>query len=156
MYVLNIDKDLNKTMWNLKGKVAEEICHGSAAIDPVKWLAQETEGLALRFSGLDEIPTFSILPLACLWANGELDGQALSKMTRVDPDTVDDYLEVLCEFGFVTETWNGFETTQKGREAFSAIGRNVIIRKRFELKGQLDNLEGMYKAVMADIDWLDG
>jgi hypothetical protein len=116
-------------MWNIKQNVAEEICHCSAAIDSAKWLAQETGGLALKFSGLDEIPAFSVLPLACLWANGELDGQALSKMTLVDPDTIDDYLEALCEFGFVTQTWNGFETTQKGREAFSAIGRNLIIAK---------------------------
>jgi len=134
-------------MSDLKKKMAEEICFGDASIDPKKWFAQEINNLALKFAGLDEIPILAVLPLAHLSANGPADEQGLARAIGIGQAEVTTYLEALCEFKFVKECATGYEATEIGEKAFSSIGQNVIIRKRFEMKNHLEHLDQLYKKI---------
>jgi hypothetical protein len=126
-------------------KIAANICSGDVGLNQEKWLAEEINNLALKFAGLDEIPTLAILPLAHLSANGLSNEQALIRATGIDQEHIAAYLEVLCELKFVNQCSDGYEATDRGKNAFSSIGRNFIIRKRFEMKSRLVELDGLCK-----------
>ncbi len=122
-------------------KLAVLICHGATVLNPKKWLAEEASDLALKISNLDEIPPQAILPLAKLVADGEYDARKLAIATDIDESTADEYLEALCEFKFAEKTWNGYKATQRGEQAFEAIGKKMVVRELFEVKARLQQLE---------------
>lgn len=124
-------------------KIAAAICNGDVGLNQENWLAEETTSLALQFSGLDEIPTLAVLPLAHLSANGMSDEQGLVRATGIDQERIATYLEVLCDLKFVDACEGGYVATDTGKSAFASIGRNFIIRKRLEMKGRFENLDGL-------------
>ena len=130
-------------MNDLNIKIAEAICSGDEGLNQKKWLAEENSCLALKFPSLDEIPTLAVLPLAHLSANGLSNEQALIRATGIDQEHIAAYLEFLCELKFINQCSDGYEATDKGKNAFSSIGRNFIIRKRIEMKSRFDELDGL-------------
>lgn len=124
-------------------EIAAAICNGDVGLNQEKWLEEETNCLALKFSGLDEIPTLAVLPLAHLSANGLCDEQGLFRAIGIDQEQVAVYLEALCDLKFVEQCVGGYEATDKGKSAFRSIGRNFIIRKRLEMQSRFEHLDGL-------------
>lgn len=126
-------------------EIAKVICNSNLGLNQEEWLAEETSGLALRFSGLDEIPTLAVLPLAHLSANGLSDEQGLVWATGIDQERIATYLEVLCDLKFVDACVGGYVATDTGKSAFDFIGRNFIIRKRLEMQSHFEHLDRLCK-----------
>ena len=136
-------------MFNLENKVADELCFGNLPLNPQKWFQEEVNGLALRMAGLDALPISAVLPLAQLSAKGPSDEQALVRSTGLDSATIEACLAALGEYGFVRECSAGYMATDKGNKAFRAIGKNMIMRKRLEMKSMYEHLDRLYKGVAA-------
>lgn len=132
-------------MRDVRIELANELFFGNTSLHPDRWLTEELNDLALRISGLDEIPVTALIVLARLSAFGTSDERALSTATGMSADTVLERLEALEEFGFVTAKDNSYEATARGDEAFIAIGRKMVVRKRFEMKRQYDHLDQLYQ-----------
>lgn len=133
-------------MPNKHENFAALLCHGSAVLNPKRWLAEEASGLATTIPDLDEIPSQAILPLAKLVANGENETKKLSLEIGIDESKVNEYLEALCEFKFVEETSSGYKATQSGEKAFEAIAQRMIARELFEVKARLQHLKDLSQA----------
>ena len=128
-------------MKNTNELIAVEICRVDEDLIQRRWLAEESSDLALRFSGLDDMPLLAVLPLAHLAASGMSDERGLALATGIDPEKMEEYLENLCEFKFVKQCLGGYEATAKGMDAFGEIGKNFIIRKRLEMKSRFEHLD---------------
>jgi len=122
-------------------ELAVLICHGSAVLNPKKWLAEEANDLATRIPHLDEISSQAILPLAKLVADGESDARKLALALDIDEAKLDEYLDALCEFKFAEWTGIGYKATTAGEEAFKAIGERMVERELFQVKARLQQLE---------------
>lgn len=121
------------------------ICNGETVINYKRWLADEVNHLAAKIPGLDAFPTAAILPLSRLAAHGESRAEWLTASTGIEQPKLGEYLESLCEFKFIEETANGYRATASGVKAFKAIGYQMVLRERFELKRQLGLLDGLYE-----------
>lgn len=132
-------------MPDLFKNLAELICHGDAVLNPKKWLAEEASDLAMRIPRLDEIPPQAILPLAKLVANGESDARRLTLSLDIEEARLKEYLDVLCESKFAEWTGGGYKATSAGERAFDAVGRKMVLRELFEVKGRLDQLERLHR-----------
>ena len=128
-------------MINKRQKIADLICHGSAVLNPKKWLAEESSDLAMRIPHLDEFPAQAILPLAKLVADGESDAGKLALGLDIDETKLAEYLDALCEFRFAEESGNGYKATLAGEHAFEAVGKRMVEREMFEVKRRLTQLE---------------
>ncbi|MER8911526.1 hypothetical protein NKH99_28390 [Mesorhizobium sp. M0854] len=137
----------------MRREIADAILSGNN-LNYRKWLAQEAGGLALRIANLDEIPPLAILPLAKIAAYGEANARRLAIACDMELDDLQDHIDALCEVGFAEETANGFNITPLGERAFIAVGKNMIIRERLELKGRLEQIGNLYdKMNNADIEF---
>jgi len=132
-------------MFDIKNKVASEICFGGESLNNEKWIKEEVSDLALRYSGLDEIPIAAIFSLSQLAARGPLDDRFLAREIGLNLSDVEECLEALSEHDFIKVCPSGYETTLKGMEAFRSFGRNLVIRKRLEMKARLEYLDALYK-----------
>ena len=135
-------------MLNVEGKVANEVCAGGQSLDPKRWLEEEINDLALRFPGLFELPIATILPLAQLSAIGPMTRADLVGVTEQEMSVVEDCLGVLCEYTLARECSVGFEATDKGKDVFLAIGTQLIIRKRLEMKSEYERLDSLYEQLI--------
>lgn len=122
-------------------ELAALLCHGDAALNPKKWLAEEASDLATRIPHLDEIPPQAILPLAKLVADGESDTRKLGLALDIDEAKIDEYLDALCEFKFAEWTGTGHKATTAGEDAFKAVGERMVERELFQVKARLQQLE---------------
>jgi hypothetical protein len=134
-------------MFEMRKELAVLICHGDTVLSPKNWLAEEASDLATQFPHLDEIPSQAILPLAKLVADGESSAEKLEIVIDIDGGKLDEYLDALCEFKFVEETWNGYKATQTGEQVFDAVGRRMVARELFQLKSRLDQLEQLNQQI---------
>jgi len=114
-----------------------------------EWLAQEAGDLALRIANFDLISPLAVLPLARISAYGEADIEQLAEGCGMDPADLQYHLAALSEFGFVEESDSGFDVTPLGMRAFIAIGRNMIIRERYELKRRFEALDRVFRKMNA-------
>lgn len=134
-------------MLDVADKVAKEICIGDVSLSPQRWLEEEVNSLALRISGPDEIPLAAILSLAQLSASGPMIETELARATGQELWEIEICLDALCEYKLARECSDGFEATHKGKEAFRAIGTNMVIRKRLEMKARFDHLTRLYEQI---------
>lgn len=134
-------------MFDLENKVAHELCFGDLSLAPQKWFHEEVDDLARRFSGLDEVPISAVLLLAQLSPKGPSDEHALVRSTGLDLPTIEECLVALGEYKFVKECSAGYEATDKGNEAFRAIGTKMIIRRRLEMKSMYEHLDRLYNGL---------
>jgi len=133
-------------MHNLNERVFKELYPDANGLAPERWLSQEVTELALTYDGLDDMPLPSIYPLGYLSLNGATDSTDIAKSLQMEESDVLDYLEFLVSYRFVQECnlTGDYKLTHKGEDAYSAIGRNIIKRKRFELKRQYESIEAIY------------
>lgn len=134
-------------MPNLPKDIADVICFTATHLDPGSWLAKEVAVLALTIPHLDEIHPQALLPLAKLVEMGPSDAKRLARVLHIDEPTLEVYLDALCEFNFAQLTVNGYEVTQSGGQAFSAVGDRMIVQVRNELKRNLDKYEQLYQSM---------
>ncbi len=140
-------------MNNIKSRIAKEICHPNLGENPEKkWLAEETGELGLKFSGLDDMPVLAVFPLAHLSANGPSDERGLARATLLNQEQLEEFLERLCELKLVQSCVDGYEATEKGKNAFSSIGRNFITRKLFEMQSRVEHLDRLYEQMLTNIN----
>lgn len=137
-------------MFNLDNKVADELCFGDRSLNTKKWLHEEVDDLALRMAGLDAIPIMAVFPLAQLSAKGPSDEQTLVQATGLDLPIIEACLEALGEYKFVEECSAGYVASDKGNKAFRAIGKNMIMRRRLEMKSMYEHLDCLYRGIAAD------
>lgn len=122
-------------------EMADLICRADEVLSPKKWLSEEVADLATRIPNLDEIPPSAILPLAKLVVGGESDAKRLASSLGMDEVQLNEYLDALCEFKFAEESSAGYRATPAGELAFDAIGKQMVIRVRFEVGGMLSELD---------------
>lgn len=136
-------------MYKFDQRVAEVI--GNYVDDPswsaYRWYEEEINDLALKFAVLDYLPKKALVTLARLSAQGPLDTKALARETEFDTAELEDHLDALLENNLVATCANGFETTDSGKEVFRALGTKLVNRKLFEMKGRIDHLESIRKAI---------
>lgn len=106
----------------------------------------EVAELGLRHNGLDDLEPSEVLVLAALFANGVLDYSNISKITEVTPSSLDDSIDLLNVYDLVCECPNSeeYQLTDKGESACRDIFKNVVIRKRWELKGDSQDIESIF------------
>jgi len=134
-------------------KVADEVCFWDFLLEPNRWFSEEINHLAIRFTGLDEMPKHAIFLLSKLSVIGPMDVCVLASKTSLKSTEVDSGIEALEEHGFVKAYGSKYEATELGHNAFRSIGRNLIIRKRFEMKRELEKLDCIYKAIDQSATW---
>ena len=122
-------------------KVAELICHSEEVLDPRRWLAEEAADMATEIPHLDEISSQAVLPLTKLVQVGAADANRLANALGIDVETIEEYLDQLCEFQFAEQDGTKLKATTAGERAFDAIGRRIINRQLYELKRQLEAVE---------------
>ena len=138
-------------MFNLKEQIFEIIKSASKSPeDRSRWLGAEVAELGLKHNGLDDVPLDSILILAILFVNNTLDDDEILKLTEIAPSKLGDYIDALSEYSLVNDcqTSGKYQLTDKGELASSDIFKNVVIRKRFELKRALENIEHLHSKVL--------
>ncbi len=134
-------------MFKLKKRIFEIIVSSiENPIDRRRWLMAEVADLSPRHNGLDDLEPSEVLVLAALFANGVLDYSKISKLTEVTPSSLDDSIDLLNEYDLVSECPNSeeYQLTVKGESACRDIFKNVVIRKRWELKGDLEDIERQF------------
>ncbi|MCU4407813.1 hypothetical protein NYW84_12655 [Acinetobacter junii] len=134
-------------MFDLKEQIFEIIKSTSKSPeDRSRWLGVEVAELGLKHNGLDDVPLDSILILAILFVNNTLNDYQILKLTEVDPSKLGDYITALSEYSLVSEcqTSGNYQLTDKGKSSCCDIFKNIVIRKRFELKRSLENIEHLY------------
>lgn len=138
-------------MFDLKEQIFKIIKSASQSLeDRSRWLGAEVAELGLKHHGLDNIPLDSILILAILFVNNTLDDDEILKLTEIDPSKLEDYIDALSEYSLVSNCQNSgnYQLTDKGKSSCRDIFKSVVIRKRFELKIALDNIEYLYSKVL--------
>ena len=131
-------------MFKLKHQIAEIIYYSMKdLIDRERWLAPEVSNLGIKHHGLDDISLDAILPLVALYANGSLDVSEILRATEIDLSSFNNYIDAVSEYNLLAECPNSgkYKLTDEGTSACKDIFQNVAIRKRFELKRELDQLE---------------
>lgn len=131
-------------MFGLKEQIFELIKSATLCInDRERWLGPEVAELGLKHNGLDDIPLDSVLVLAGLFAFGSADHDIILKRTEVDPKRLGDYIDVLSEYDLIKEDHDSgeYDLTQKGNNSCSDICKKAVVRKRFELKRELEHIE---------------
>ncbi|MFD2053734.1 hypothetical protein ACFSQT_11765 [Mesorhizobium calcicola] len=139
----------------MRKNIADKMLSG-ASLNYRKWLAQEAAALALTmedFNDLDGISPSAILALAKIVAYGETDLARLAIACDLEPADLQTHLDGLCDFGFAVETVNGFSATASGEKVFVALGRNMIIRERFELNGRLEEIRILFRELHSDSEF---
>lgn len=134
-------------MYKLKENVVYEILPKASEPKATLWLEEEVNNLALTHNGLDDIPLASIYVLAQLYVDGPCDEKGLAKSLEMDVADILEYLEFLCEYNFAEEQNSGidYRLTASGEAACRDVGKNMIIRKRFHMKGDIEHLDAMYR-----------
>lgn len=134
-------------MYKLKENVVDEILPKASEPKATLWLEEEVNNLARNHNGLDDIPLASIYVMAQLYVDGPCDEKDLAKSLEMDVADVLEYLEFLCERNFAEEQNSGldYRLTASGEGACRDVGKNMIIRKRFEMKGYVSHLDAMYR-----------
>ncbi len=134
-------------MFKLKHEIAKIIYSSiKNPIDRKRWLGSEISDLGIKYNGLDDISLDAILPLIALYEKGPLDEDEILRATEITPDSLCDYIDVLSEYGLIVQCPNSgkYNLTGKGTSACKDILQNVVTRKRFELKRELDNIENIH------------
>lgn len=134
-------------MFTLKSKISAVIFSAlNNPIDRKKWLDEEISELGLKYNGLDDIHVEAIFPLASLYTNGSSNGEEISKHTEINMDMLVDYIESLKEYTLIDEcsSTGKYQLTDKGSQACKDIFSNVVIRKRYELKRDLEHIDRIY------------
>ncbi|MGY2490194.1 hypothetical protein [Cupriavidus sp. CP313] len=132
-------------MRDIAQQIAAVMCDSDSKLDRQAWLQEEAYHLALRIAGLDEIPAAALLPLAQLAANGEMDVSKLLVATGLENPELEEYLEALCELRFAETTWNGYKATRSGEDAFKAVGSQIVVRVRYEMKRRFEAYDFLYQ-----------
>ena len=135
-------------MQDLKGNIFKQLYPDVNGFSPARWLEEEVNELALKYSGLDEMPLQAAYPLVYLYLNGPTDAATIAESLELELSVIINYLEHLCCFKFAEDLDGGFgdyQLTEKGIDTSISLGRNVIIRKRFELKSHLKHLDRLFK-----------
>jgi Holliday junction resolvasome RuvABC ATP-dependent DNA helicase subunit len=132
-------------MPNISKMIADQIRSSTVSLKYKKWFDEEVNDLALKFSGLDEFSSQAVLPLIHIAANGKTSLERLAIAFDMEEDTLNGYMQSLCEFNFAQEAGDGFTATPLGEQVFKAIGQKMVIRERFELTTRLVKLDSLYK-----------
>ena len=82
--------------------------------------------------------------------NNTLDDDEILKLTEIAPSKLGDYIDALSEYSLVNDcqTSGKYQLTDKGESSCRDIFKNVVIRKRFELKRALENIEHLHSKVL--------
>jgi len=134
-------------MFELKKRIFDVIKSASkCGEDRTRWLGPEIAELGITHNGLDDVPLDSILVLAVLFSNGSLDDHEIVEITEIGISKLNDYIVILSEYSLVTDcpTSGKYQLTEKGKSACHDIFNNVVVRRRYELKRALENIERMY------------
>lgn len=139
------------TTFTLDAKLAQEICQLENHVNPKMWFASELHDLASRFGGLDadDMPLHAINVLAHLVAVGPSDERGIRLSILMEPPDVQDCLDALHMYRFVEECPAGYAATEKGKEAFRAFSRKLVIRQLFHLKPHVKKLESLLAELRA-------
>ena len=135
-------------MQDLKANVFKQFYPDANGFSPARWFEEEVNELALKHNGLDEIPLQAVYPLIYLYLNGPTDADKIAESLELELSVIINYLEHLCCFKFTEDLDGGFgdyRLTEKGIDTSISLGRNVVIRKRFELKSHLAHLDRLFK-----------
>lgn len=136
-------------MLNISKNIADQILYSNSTLLYHLWLEEEVNDLASSIAGLDEFSFKAILPLVKIASSGEINIRYLAINLDIDEATLEGYLQSLCDFNFIEETANGYTATQRGEQAFKAIGKKMIMRERFELKRRLEQVDKKYQQLDA-------
>jgi hypothetical protein len=134
-------------MFKLKMQIAESVYASLRNPgDRKRWLRAEVSELGIKYSGLDDIPLDAIFPLTALYTNGQLDGNKILELTEIDSSKFSDFIDLLSQYALIDECPYSakYQLTDKGISACAEIFKNVITRKRLELKRELESLEIIY------------
>ncbi|UZE94386.1 hypothetical protein [Alkalimarinus alittae] len=81
--------------------------------------------------------------MSSLYVNGKSDGSKLLKKTEIDQSKLGDYIAIIKEHELIGHcpTTEDNVLTEKGEKACQDIFKNVVIRKRIELKKEIQSVE---------------
>lgn len=134
-------------MPELKNQIFEIIKTSSRkAKDRSTWLGPEVAELGVKHSGLDDVNFDSILIMATLFMNDGLDDSEIIKFTEISPSNFGNAISTLSEYDFVdyNPPSEKYQLTDKGKSSCRDIFKNVVTRKRLEIKRELENIEHLY------------
>jgi predicted transcriptional regulator len=143
--VSNWDRtDMSENSANRMRKEISDIILTGSNLNYRKWIALVAGELSTKFNNLDYISTIAILALAKIAVDPGINTNRLAIVCDMEPDEIQEHLDLLCEFRFVRDENNAFELTPLGESLYKSVGQEMLIFERSQLQRRLEVLNRIY------------